>query len=249
MEKVFGLKKSHISAVIATFRRAMYRLSSQYLNSPDLFLPRVPYYARLIADKSNGAATKVWAFIDGTLRRTCRPSYFQRLAYSGHKRSHGIKFQMVIAPDGLIVTLFGPIVGSRHDSYMLAESNLLPQLRTMMPNADLAYVLYGDPAYPQSAYLIGGFNNPAAQSPQAHWNTQMSKVRESVEWGFKEIVTHWRYLDFKASMKIFEAPIAQYYIIGAFLTNSRNCLYSNQTQQYFGGVTLTLEQYLDLIEL
>jgi hypothetical protein len=70
----------------------------------------------------------MWGFIDDTLRNVCRPTRFQRAAYSGHKHTHGIKFQSIVTPDGLIVCLFGPIPGSRHDSFMLAESGLLQQL-------------------------------------------------------------------------------------------------------------------------
>jgi len=247
MEKIFGMKKSHLCHTINTFRQAVYRLSLPYLATPSLFKPRQAYYAELVYNKSDGAINNVWGFIDGTLRRTCRPTYFQRAAYSGHKRSHGIKFQLVLAPDGLIVSLFGPIAGARHDSFMLGKSNLVQQLRDMTENNNLIYSLYGDPAYPQSAYILGGFNNPANGSHKAAWNTAMSKVRIVVEWGFNEIITSWRYLDFKASMKIFGAPIAQYYIIGGFFTNCRNCLYGTQTQDYFDATTLSLEEYINLV--
>ena len=64
-------------------------------------------------------------FIDGTVRATCRAEKDQRLLYSGHKGKHGMKYQFVVAPNGLIVNLFGPIEASRHDSFMLAKSGLL----------------------------------------------------------------------------------------------------------------------------
>ena len=67
-------------------------------------------------------------FIDGTFQKTCRPSYFQRLAYSGHKQCHGIKFQSVVTPDGLYAHFYGPIAGNRHDASLLNFSNLLPKL-------------------------------------------------------------------------------------------------------------------------
>ena len=51
---------------------------------------------------------RVWGFIDGTLRRICRPGVAQQLFYNGHKRWHGIKFQAVVTPDGLITHLYGP---------------------------------------------------------------------------------------------------------------------------------------------
>ena len=94
----------------------------------------------------------LFGVINGTLRKTCRPSYFQKLLYSGHKRAQGIKFQSVVTPDGLFACFFGPINGNQHDSYMLARSEFIPKLQEFMPPAggDTVYSLYADPAYPQS---------------------------------------------------------------------------------------------------
>ena len=74
---------------------------------------------------------------------------------------------------------------------MLQESNLLLQLCALMPENALIYFLYGDPTYPQQQYIFGGFYCPGPGSPEAEWNTTMSKVSEVVEWGFKEIVIQW----------------------------------------------------------
>jgi hypothetical protein len=247
MEQFFGMRLTHLSSVIATFMTAMHDIAVPYFTNPFVWHERMPYYAALVQTKSNNACSNVWGFIDGTLRKTCRPSLFQKLAYSGHKRSHGIKFQSVVAPDGFIVDLFGPIPGSRHDSFMLGQSELLHKLRELMPEGSPLYSLYGDPAYPQSAYIFGAHRNAQAGSPEARWNTQMSKVRESVEWGFKEIVAQWAFLDFKASMMIFKMPVGQYFIVAAFLTNLRNCLYGGQVSSYFNAQVLSLQDYLNLL--
>ncbi len=52
----------------------------------------------------------------------------------------------------------------------------------------------------------------------------MSKVCEVVEWGFANLISNWAFLDFKASMMIFQSPVAKYYIVAAFLNNLRICL-------------------------
>jgi nuclease HARBI1 len=221
----------------------------------------MPYYAALIHGKC-GLVDSVWGFIDGTLRKICRPTYFQKQAYSEHKRSHGIKFQSVVTPDGLFALMFGPIMGNRHDSYMLAKSELIPKLTEFMPQENdpvplhenappppLVFSLYGDPAYPQSGYIFGGYRNPrAGSSPEAQWNTEMSKVREVVEWGFANIIANWAFLNFKPAMMIFKSPIAKYYIVGAFLANLRTCFYGNQTMAYFGADAMSLDEYLSLID-
>jgi nuclease HARBI1 len=251
MERFFRMRKSKLSGAIWTFTDALYSIALPYLNNPSLFHHRFPFYAQLIYLKSGGAVRGVWGFVDGTLRKTCRPSRFQKMAYSGHKRCHGIKFQSVVTPDGLIAQLFGPVPGSRHDSYMLAQSRLLSQLRELMPQGTPLFSIYGDPAYPQSEYLFGGFRNPAAGSLEAAWNTQMSKVREVVEWLFKEIIAQWSFLDFRASMKIFQSPIAKYFIIAAFFTNFRSLFYGSQTSEYFGcdenNGKLTFAEYIALV--
>jgi nuclease HARBI1 len=147
--------------------------------------------------------------------------------------------------------MYGPVNGNRHDSFMLQESTLLPQLRALFPVGVKRFSLYGDPAYPQSDILFGGFRRPAAGSPEAHWNTKMSKVRESVEWLFKEIITKWSFLDFRTSMKIFQMPVAKYFIVAAFLTNIHCFIHGSETAAYFDCTNpedgrLTLQEYLSL---
>ena len=104
---------------------ALLALSIQYLDNPRIFPAKVTYYADRVYAKC-GLVQSVWGFTDGTLRTTCWPSLFQKQLYSGHKRAHGIKSQSVVLPDGLFGCMFGPITGNRHDSYMLAKSELIP---------------------------------------------------------------------------------------------------------------------------
>lgn len=252
MERYFSMRKSKISAVISTFMMALFQVSQPYLSNPSIFRNRFNLYSGLIERKAGLTSLGIWGFIDGTLRKTCRPTQFQRLVYSGHKRCHGIKFQSVVTPDGLIALLFGPIPGSRHDSFMLLESGLIPLLWQLMPAGGPIFALYGDAAYGQSRYLFGGYRNAQPGSYGAKWNKKMSRVREVVEWMYKEVITNWAFLDFRAGMKIFQFPVAQYYTVGAFLTNLHTCCYGSETCNYFKCADsdhgrLTLEQYLALV--
>ena len=63
--------------------------------------------------------------------------------------------------------------------------------------------------------------NPQPNSRQAHWNTEMSRVCETVEWGFQYVIVVWRFIDDESSMKIFLTPVAKFYIVSDFLTNAR----------------------------
>ena len=49
-----------------------------------------------------------FGFVDGTVRRIARPKNNQRQVYNGHKRVHGLKFQNVTLPNGMIGNLVGP---------------------------------------------------------------------------------------------------------------------------------------------
>lgn len=43
-----------------------------------------------------------WGFIDRTVRPICRPQSHQQFVFNGHKRVHGLKFQCITTPDGMI---------------------------------------------------------------------------------------------------------------------------------------------------
>ena len=98
-----------------------------------------------------------FGFIDGTVREIARPKFNQRVMYNGHKGVHGIKFQSVVTPNGIIANLCGPFEGKRHKSVMLRESGLLNKLRRVVFYNGQPLCSCGDPAYPLGVHL--GFGN------------------------------------------------------------------------------------------
>ena len=50
-----------------------------------------------------------FGFIDGTVRPISKPGQNQRVVYNGRKRVHGVKFQSVALPNGIIGNMYGPI--------------------------------------------------------------------------------------------------------------------------------------------
>ena len=89
---------------------------------------------------------------------------------------------------GLIAHMFGPIEGRRHDTFMLGVSGLTGKLSRFQTPTEEPYVVYGDPAYGLARNIIGPFRGAHIADHEQAFNTEMSKVRACVEWGFKKIL-------------------------------------------------------------
>ena len=168
------------------------------LDQPWLSPQRLKLFADAIHNRG-AALENCWGFVDGTVRPICRPSRSQRVVYNGHKRVHALKFQSVVAPNGLIANLYGPVEGRRHDSAILALSGLLPQLEqhSFGPDGE-ALCIYGDLAYPHRVHLQRPYERRAPLSAeQQAFNLSMSQVRVSVEWVFGDIINYFNFTDFK----------------------------------------------------
>ena len=200
-------------------------------------------YANVIHEKG-AAIVNCWGFIDGTVRPLCRPNKNQRFLYNGHKRIHAVKFQSVVAPNGLIASLYGPVEGKRHDSGLLAESGLLHELsRYSFAPDGTPLCLYGDPAYPLRVHLQGPFKGANLAPPQEDFNKSMSQVRVSVEWVFGDIVNYFAFLDIKKNLKIGLSAVGTMYIVCALLRNAHTCLYHSSTSYFFGIEPPRIQDY------
>ena len=152
--------------------------------------------------------------------------------------------QSVHAPNGLILNMFGPIEGRRHDTFMLDVSGIMDKLRRIQQTNGEPYVIYGDPAYGITDSILAPFPGVDLTVAQKEFNKRMSKVRVSVEWGFGKIAQYFAFLDIKKNQKILLQPIAKYYLVGSLLTNCHTCLYGSQTSSYFDVQPPSLETYL-----
>jgi len=204
VQQRFGRSKAVLCVLFNHMLNYVYNHFGHLLSSfNQLWLSRENLSQFAEAIHNNGAPLdNCWGFIDGTVRPTCRPELHQRIMYNGHKRVHGFKFQSIVAPNGLIANFYGPLEGSRHDSYLLAQSGVLQQLEqhSFRPNGE-ALCVYGDPAYPLSIHLQTGFRN-AANGFEEEYNQRMSSARVSVEWVFGQIIERFRFTDFRKGMKI-----------------------------------------------
>ena len=155
---------------------------------------------------ANGASTRRPHFLfDPTALD--RPTREQRAFFNGHKRYHAIKFQGVVTPDGIVVDLSGPELGTRHDVHLLHESGVLLQCQQHMNSASGdPYILYGDPAYGMSTHLDCPYSTETygpLTAAMIEFNKRMSACRVTVEWVFKEMTSKWAFVAMKTSRSSF----------------------------------------------
>lgn len=104
--------------------------------------------------------------------------------------------QSVTAPNGLIAHMYGPIVGRRHDTFMLSVSDLQSKLATITKQGGSPYVIYGDPAYGVSLTILA----PYCSSQLTPQESNESCVL--VEWTFGKIVTNFPTWTLKKATKV-----------------------------------------------
>jgi DDE superfamily endonuclease len=154
-----GMKRSTLKAVFYETLKMMFPSACQRIQKPSrAFLTdeRLSRYCDAIHAKGS-PYRNVFGFIDGTVYEICRPCgdyVWQRSVYNGHKKTHGLKFQGISSPDGIIQFLHGPYQGRLHDITILEESNVIRVLRErfrLPPNRlregipDTHFMLFGDP--------------------------------------------------------------------------------------------------------
>ena len=245
----FGRSKPVLSLIFNTMLQWVWERYSGTLmdpfTRPYFTQERITRYTEAVARKV-GVQLWVWAFLDGTVRRICRPNEDQREYYSGHKRYHCLKYQAVTTPDGLITCLHGPYEGRRHDAGIFQRSGLKGQLTEHMnrPGGG-TYCLYGDSAYPLSLYLQKGYLGNQLDLNEQAFNTHMSSVRQAVEWSFDDMATLWAYLDMKRQQRVRLQPVALFYRVATLLTNCYICMRrGNRTSDYFHVLPPDIREYL-----
>ena len=209
-------------------------------------------YASAISEAGAPMST-VWGFIDCTLRRISRPTWFQRAAYSGYKKYHALKYQAVMIPNGMFAHLFGPWEGRRTDPFMLAESGLLDKCAKYAVQVDADdgtplehryFQLYGDPAYGVNPFLVSPYSGPGQRSrAEQEFNTRMSSVRIEVEHGFGIVLNTWPFLYTFWKHRVYSSPIGRYYRVAVLFTNARNCFHPNQVSLHFNCRPPELHEY------
>jgi nuclease HARBI1 len=193
---------------------------------------------------------RIWGFLDGTDLAISRPTHNQREAYSGHKHRHVLKFQGVTTPDGILVQMFGPVEGCRHDATLLADSHLVEQLRAFMtahfgPAIADWYFLYADKGYGITDVIQTPIRGVEAQNPAAvAANRLMSGVRIAVEHSFRKFKSLWAFQNYYMDCKLELSAVGRFYIVCVLLTNVHTTLYESQVGRAYHCAPPSLHEYL-----
>jgi hypothetical protein len=212
----------------------------------------MPSFAAACAARRSAYVT-LMSMIDGTLSAMCRPrggyspampDGIQRSVFSGHKKRHGLKYQGVVIPNGLFGDFFGPVLGRRSDSFLLAVSGFLNRMRRLQQSTGVRYIAYGDAAYAPSPYIQRAFKGANLTQQQRALNRRMRPLRIAVEWIFGSIEQQWGYLRYPKGMQMLKQPLGTIFTVAAVLTNCHTCCYGNVTVNYFNCAPPSLHDYL-----
>lgn len=58
-----------------------------------------------------------------------------------------IIYQTTATPDGILISIYGPVIGHRHDLFLLRQSEWETQLRDILRSGNEQSYIYGDSAY------------------------------------------------------------------------------------------------------
>ncbi|CAM9490754.1 unnamed protein product [Discosporangium mesarthrocarpum] len=163
--------------------------------------------------QAHQAKGRVCYFVDSTLRPHFRPlaDVAQAVTYSGHKGNHRIKFQGVL-PIGITADLWGPVVGRRHDGYLMMRSSLNARLREAQADNPVQYYAYGDTAYAVLSHVKRGFKTAGLSKAQTMENDSISVEGVGVEHAFGKVCNLWEFLDHKRDLKRRQNPVGDLYL-------------------------------------
>ena len=146
---IFGHSEAYIRAVHNFFVKLLYCRYKHILicmNKNFLSPQRLKRYAECIVRKGSPLKTNnlIVLLVDGTVRRICRPrSIFgrdiQALFYSGYKKYHAVKYQGLVAPDGIVI-IHGAMPGKYHDQRLFSQSKLLAEGKRVLVDHCLYYL-------------------------------------------------------------------------------------------------------------
>ena len=166
-------------------------------------------------------------------------------------RVHGMKFQAVTVPDGMIAHLPGPYHAPQNDTRVLAESHLFELMRehTIQPGSvegdppeHRHFQLYCNSAYAVSAVLVSPHTLVGVLIAVEHaWNT--GEVWISIEHALGIALWDWPFLCSSWKHQVFGTACGCWYRAVVLLANAHNCFVPNQTAQRYTVSNKTVRMF------
>lgn len=224
----FGRSATHLKKIVCYITNMLYTYHRERLTSLQqhwLSPANLQSYANAI-HSAGSVLDNCWGFVDSTV--TQPSDHPNKKIYKGSKQVSAIKFQSVVAPNGLIANLYGPIEATRHDCSMLRESGMLPQLDlySRSPTGN-PLCIYGDMKYPIRPQLQMPFTGVHLSPSEQAYNASIAGVKGAVQWVFDDIGNYFNFLDFRKSGKISFDAIKKVYAVCGILRNAHTCLYES----------------------
>lgn len=126
--------------------------------------------------------------------KMCRPggsNINHRSCYYGHKRFQILNYKTLKTPDRLIFGLYGPMEGRNHYLTLLRQSRWYTELEIMVFVVYKLYYVCGDSTYNLRPYMQVLFYSVGFTAEKLGLNTEMSSVRVSVMWNYKDLNPMW----------------------------------------------------------
>lgn len=249
MEDKFGVSTNRLSRCINDLSLFIYKKWNYLLDLPTHIVTpaRLEKYAEVI--HAAGAPTReVTSWLDCKIQLICKPGTDQREVYNGYYGGHALKYQGLGAPDGLAISVFGPVEGRRADGGLLTMSGLREKWVAKGRGFNgRRLLIYGDPAYPEDNIIMSG-RKEASDLPdiEQQFNTEMSRFREAIEWIFGKIIQNWRMFDLRDQLKLYLSPIGRHFLVACLLTNAHTCLHGSEVSGYYNLDPPELEEYFRL---
>ena len=153
----------------------------------------------------------------------CRPTKNQQWHYLGHKKHHGLKFQGIVTPDGLMPSLAGPCLALDNNWKIWQECGLQERIDKVIGNQPRVY-LWGDPAYSLTNCVMLPFSAVSLTPERDQFNKAMSGCRITVKQGFGATSNLWCVLQIPSELQPASSPVGSYYMVSVLLTNIYKCL-------------------------
>jgi hypothetical protein len=159
----------------------------------------------------------------------------QEAWYNGWKKLHGMKWQTVDIPNGMVYHAWGAISVRHNDLYSLRHSNINDQIAAAQLGHALQFYTYGDSAYMNldTSHLRARHNYEQNTVRENLENKSLSSCREQIEWDYGEMGKFSPFVNMDEVLKLSCMPVKKIYLTAMLLRNALNCFRPNQTSQYF----------------